>query len=172
MHGKEEIRAPAGGPTGVPGATLNRSLSGQRLPQYQQAPGIAMAGRPPSAGVATPHYNPQFMATNAAASSPAASPMMMAQQRPGQMQQQRPSAAAQASQIRAGNYLQQTQQFASNQYVHHMSSAPVGNLSAARPGVQGSMTPATGTQHYGNLQNLTVAQQHNMQACFLRLFRV
>lgn len=170
---KEDVRAPVQGSTGLPGATLNRSLSGQRLPQYQQAAGIAMAGRPPSAGVPTPHYNAQYMATNAAASpGTTASPMMMAQQRPGQMQQQqRPSAAVQASQIRGGSYLQ-TQQFPASQYVHHMASVPMNNMSVARPGVQGSIAPITGTQHYGNMQNMTVAQQHNMQACFLHLFRV
>jgi hypothetical protein len=96
--------------------------------------------------------------------------MMMAQQRPGQMQQQRPSAGAQANQIRAGNYLQQTQQYPPTQFVHHIASVPMNNMNAARPGVQGSIAPIPGTQHYGNMQNLTVAQQHNMQACFLSLF--
>lgn len=176
MFEKEEIRAPANvgqtGPTSAAGATLNRSLSGQRLPQYPQTPGMPMGARPPSAGVTTPHYNPQFLPTNAAAASPGTntSPMMM-QQRPGQMQQQRPTTATQASQIRAGGYLQQTQQFPHPQYVHHMTSLP---MNAARPGVQGAISPAAGTQQYGNMQNMASVQQHNTQACslFVLGFRV
>lgn len=42
---------------------------------------------------------------------------------------------------------------------------PMNNVNQqARPGVQGGIAPTTGTPHYGNMQNLGVAQQHNMQA--------
>ncbi|KAH9570208.1 hypothetical protein CY35_02G028800 [Sphagnum magellanicum] len=144
-------------PTQVAGNPLSRSGSGQRLshmPQQQQQ-----------------HYNTQFLSSSSVATSGVSSQtMLMAQQRAAaagqaqlQQQQQRPSSVLQPVQSRPGIYgLQQQQpqqQLAPGSYAHHLNPAQSTGGVVARPAAV-----QQGTPQYGVQSQLSLPQQHAMQA--------